>query len=69
MPLRPTESAFLGCLTLAFVMVAPGCFVAVPAPPINFTRTWQLEQGLPKNMVTAVMQTHDGYLWVGTYND
>jgi len=33
-----------------------------------FTRTWQVEQGLPQNKVTAVVQTQDRYLWVGTYN-
>jgi ligand-binding sensor domain-containing protein len=27
-----------------------------------------VEQGLPQNKVTAVVQTRDGYLWVGTYN-
>ncbi|HEV2328646.1 MAG TPA: two-component regulator propeller domain-containing protein [Verrucomicrobiae bacterium] len=32
------------------------------------TRTWQSEQGLPQNKVTAVMQAADGYLWIGTYN-
>jgi signal transduction histidine kinase/ligand-binding sensor domain-containing protein len=32
-----------------------------------FTRTWQVEQGLPHNKVTALVQTADGYLWVGTY--
>lgn len=31
-------------------------------------RTWQVEQGLPQNKVTAVAQTRDGYLWLGTYN-
>jgi ligand-binding sensor domain-containing protein/signal transduction histidine kinase len=35
----------------------------------NFTsRVWLREAGLPQNMVSAVLQTHDGYLWVGTYN-
>ncbi|MDW8310092.1 MAG: two-component regulator propeller domain-containing protein, partial [Verrucomicrobiales bacterium] len=29
---------------------------------------WQLEDGLPQNAVSAVVQTSDGYLWVGTYN-
>jgi len=29
---------------------------------------WHTEQGLPQNKVTAVVQTRDGYLWVGTYN-
>jgi signal transduction histidine kinase/ligand-binding sensor domain-containing protein len=42
--------------------------LSAPAAPNYFTRTWQVEQGLPQNKVTAVVQTHDGYLWVGTYN-
>jgi ligand-binding sensor domain-containing protein/signal transduction histidine kinase len=28
-------------------------------------RTWQQEQGLPENSVHALLQTRDGYLWVG----
>ena len=31
-------------------------------------RKWQMEEGLPNNMVTALAQTPDGYLWIGTYN-
>lgn len=27
---------------------------------------WRTEQGLPHNMVSAILQTRDGYLWVGT---
>ena len=27
---------------------------------------WQAEDGLPNNIVQAVVQTSDGYLWVGT---
>jgi signal transduction histidine kinase/ligand-binding sensor domain-containing protein len=30
-------------------------------------RTWQVEDGLPQNSVTSIVQTRDGYLWVGTY--
>ncbi len=29
-------------------------------------QSWQNEQGLPENSVTAIAQTHDGYLWLGT---
>jgi ligand-binding sensor domain-containing protein/anti-sigma regulatory factor (Ser/Thr protein kinase) len=36
--------------------------------PNYFMRVWQAEQGLPQNKVTAVTQTRDGYLWVGTYS-
>jgi signal transduction histidine kinase/ligand-binding sensor domain-containing protein len=27
---------------------------------------WTTEQGLPQNTVTAILQTRDGYLWLGT---
>lgn len=29
-------------------------------------RLWQREQGLPQNLVRALAQTRDGYLWLGT---
>src|SRR5688572_23069275 len=29
---------------------------------------WTSENGLPNSSVTAIAQTPDGYLWVGTYN-
>src|SRR5258707_93399 len=28
---------------------------------------WQAEQGLPANTITAIAQTSDGYLWLGTF--
>lgn len=28
--------------------------------------TWKQEQGLPDDKVQAILQTHDGYLWIGT---
>jgi signal transduction histidine kinase/ligand-binding sensor domain-containing protein len=35
----------------------------------NFvSRVWLRENGLPQNTVTAVLQTHEGYIWIGTYN-
>jgi len=33
-----------------------------------FTDVWTSENGLPDSTVTAIAQTPDGYLWVGTYN-
>jgi ligand-binding sensor domain-containing protein/signal transduction histidine kinase len=27
---------------------------------------WSVEHGLPQNSVRAILQTHDGYLWIGT---
>ncbi len=43
-------------------------FTLVSASPSYFVRNWQAEQGLPQNKVTAVVQSRDGYLWVGTYS-
>ena len=41
---------------------------AASASPNFVTRFWLRENGLPENKVSAVLQTRDGYLWVGTYN-
>lgn len=35
------------------------------ARPVTF-QSWQREQGLPQNSVRAILQTHDGYLWIGS---
>ena len=67
MPPRAAEINFFCRFALVFAVIAAGFFSA-PAAPGYFTRTWQVEQGLPQNKVTAVVQTRDGYLWVGTYN-
>ncbi|GEM_PF-465122 len=29
-------------------------------------RVWTTEDGLPQNTITAIVQTHDGYIWLGT---
>lgn len=29
---------------------------------------WQIEDGLPQNSVSSLVQTQDGYLWLGTFN-
>lgn len=36
-------------------------------PDANYrVDTWQMEEGLPENIVNAIAQTPDGYLWCGT---
>lgn len=56
------------CRTALILALVVGGFLSSRAAPRNyFTRIWQVEQGLPQNKVTAVVQTRDGYLWVGTY--
>lgn len=46
------------------------CAQAVLAQPSIFgkfiSRTWSKAEGLPHDSVTSVLQTHDGFLWVGT---
>ena len=39
-----------------------------PARPISQLRhdVWGTEEGLPQNTVPAIVQTNDGYLWLGT---
>jgi ligand-binding sensor domain-containing protein/anti-sigma regulatory factor (Ser/Thr protein kinase) len=31
-------------------------------------RSWKSEQGLPELQIDSLAQTHDGYLWLGTYS-
>jgi len=38
---------------------------AIPARYVQ--DVWTTEKGLPQNSVTAILQTRDGYLWVGTF--
>lgn len=42
-----------------------GSQLGVGALPFTF-RSWQREQGMPQDLVRAVAQTRDGYLWIGT---
>src|SRR5690242_10865012 len=42
------------------------CLVLQASTPSYFTHAWQTEDGVPGNNVTAIVQTRDGYLWVGT---
>jgi len=58
---RAGLALFLTCGRVAFP-------AALPAVPDYFIKVWQAEDGLPQNAVTAVLQTRDGYLWLGTYN-
>src|SRR5262245_18015228 len=41
---------------------------AASVSPRYYTHVWQRETGLPQNTVTSIVQTRDGYLWVGTYS-
>jgi ligand-binding sensor domain-containing protein len=36
--------------------------------PNYITRVWTTDDGLPGSSIMNVIQSHDGYLWVGTYS-
>ncbi|MBN9690222.1 MAG: PAS domain-containing protein [Verrucomicrobia bacterium] len=61
----------LAVLTV-FVEIVPGRAQGLQFPtksPSKFlTKSWEIEDGLPDNSVTAVVQGPDGYLWFGTFN-
>src|ERR1035437_3801777 len=56
-----------GVFFLAAGLVFAVTFLADAASLPNYiTRTWQTDDGLPQSSVTAVVQTRDGYIWLGT---
>ena len=41
----------------------------VPTDDDNYaTSVWGVEQGLPQNSIKSILQSHDGYLWLATFN-
>jgi signal transduction histidine kinase/ligand-binding sensor domain-containing protein/CheY-like chemotaxis protein len=48
--------------------LASVCAAEDPLKPINqyVHNVWRTEDGLPQNSVQAILQTSDGYLWLGT---
>ena len=53
-------------LLAGFVVVAAGKGLAASTNSSWSLRKWQMEDGLPNNIVTGLAQTPDGYLWVAT---
>lgn len=56
-------AAFAGCRAVQGVLPTP----PGSAPPPSYrVDMWKTEQGLPQNTVKEILQTADGYLWLGT---
>src|ERR1700761_6555729 len=55
-------------LIAALMFLRVFAFALDPAAPINrFIRTdFTIENGLPSNVVNAIVQSRNGFLWVGT---
>ena len=58
----------LGLVCISGVAVNLNVDVAIGAgtTPLAFD-VWQSEHGLEQNPITSIVQTGDGYLWLGTY--
>jgi len=56
--------SWIGILLISSSMAAR---VSTSAPPLSYTqRLWQMQDGLPEQVVQAFAQTADRYLWIGT---
>ena len=61
------------CLVGAFVLMVLGPAARQAAaldPKVGLSQyhslTWQIENGLPQNSVQALLQSREGYIWIGT---
>ena len=59
--------AWLSVCVCAFVFTAKAGAVEPPDAPF-IVDAWSTEEGLPQSSVISVIQTRDGYLWLGTLN-
>jgi len=61
----------LTLLSVIVLSVSEGALAAsklIEAKTSDFLiKKWTTEEGLPQNTVTSIVQTNDGYLWVGTF--
>jgi ligand-binding sensor domain-containing protein len=61
-----------GCLAVPVLLALLAPFVCVaglgfpPANPSYGVDFWREAEGLPQSRVRAIVQTHDGYIWLGT---
>ena len=61
-------SYLFALITGISLLWCPNVFGETTNLPGYFTRLWNTKDGLPNDAVTAVVQTHDGYLWLATYD-
>lgn len=59
---RPDQ---LGCVLLTILLLGGGTHGLAQAQYVH--QAWTTDDGLPQNSASALVQTRDGYLWIGTY--
>jgi len=65
--MRKVFTSLLTCLAGICFLVSPAtAFESGLAEAEGAIRTWRSVNGLPADSVTAIIQTRDGFLWVGT---
>ncbi len=52
---------------LSLLLVLNGAWAADNPAPEFLVTSWRNEEGLPHSTINSLLQTHDGYLWIGTY--
>jgi signal transduction histidine kinase/ligand-binding sensor domain-containing protein len=62
-------TVLVSCSVLLLALLARGALALDPAQPTSdyFRTTFTVEDGLPDNVVNAILQSRDGFLWIGTY--
>ncbi len=60
--MKPRTSAIVAL----FLWLLPAAVYSASQPPPYHVDSWQVDDGLPQSSVLAIIQTHDGYLWLGT---
>ncbi len=58
---------WLALAALTAAQSLPAAEATNTSPQYRF-EVWQTEEGLPQNTVSAIVQSREGYLWLGTYN-
>jgi signal transduction histidine kinase/ligand-binding sensor domain-containing protein len=60
-------AAGISSVAVIFVLPATGRCLDPSTSLQNYTRqTWVMENGLPQNTVTAIVQSREGFIWLGT---
>ncbi len=55
------------CLLVALGFIELHARQTLQSDPDYTINVWDTEDGLPQNSVTSIVQTKDGYLWMGTF--
>lgn len=67
---HPSRTARVGAIwCVLLLLLLPALANALDDRPLNtyFRETWTTRDGLPHNMVQAIAQTPEGYMWFGTW--